>query len=821
MNVTEKNEGADPDQGAAPSKDSSSAAVPITLSIPSAEKTCNLEASNFLKFIAEDEQVTFQALDDLKGGSDRHLTRVLHGSLEQHLPLLTELNQRGAGIFFTVNATDLKGRETGNITKVRAFFVDLDGVPLEPVLAAPLTPHVVVQTSLGRFHAYWMVEGASLEHFSKVQRALIRQFSGDQSVHDLPRVMRLPGFLHCKKDPFYVHVLERWDAPPYSASDFLQAFSIDLMEAKGPKSPQLGIIYDPILQELEKKDLIKRPCPSKPGAWEILCPNRGAHTTGDQGTVYFEANTNGYKNSAFKCQHNHCAGLGIDYLKKILGMDEEWADPVPFRDGLRSVAPFQKEMLPEAIRLWVIDIAERMQVPFDFLAASCVVALGSLIGRKIGLYPKAFDDWLVVPNLWGAVVGRPSLLKSPAIAEVMKPLEELAFKAIEKHAVEMEQYEQQEMWLQAKKAAQKDKMKEAAKKKSGAEGMPQLERLSIQAKPEPKRYKTEDGTVEKIGDILQSNPQGLLVHRDELVGWLKSLEKNGREGDRAFYLESWNGTGSYTVDRIGRGTIHIPALCISIIGGIQPGPLETYVHQAASGGFGDDGLLQRFQLLVWPDVPKTWEKVDRAPNQLAKEKAFDVFRRIDAFAPFEPSLTQGFEILGLRFEALAQEKFDAWRALLEQRLRTGDLGSALESHLAKFRSLMPKLALIFYIVETVGRGVHPVAVDVPSTTKAIQWCEYLETHACRLYSSGEDPAMESARVLLSHIKKGDLLDGFSFRDVYYAKHWSRLETPEQVGNAIRILEDLGWVKSEGVKTSGRPSTRVRIHPHIRKGCSPL
>ena len=87
MGNTEKSEGADPDQGAAPSKDSSSAAAPITLSISSVEKICNLEASNFLKYIAEDEQVTFQTLDDHKGGRDRHFTRVFHGTLEQHLPL--------------------------------------------------------------------------------------------------------------------------------------------------------------------------------------------------------------------------------------------------------------------------------------------------------------------------------------------------------------------------------------------------------------------------------------------------------------------------------------------------------------------------------------------------------------------------------------------------------------------------------------------------------------------------------------------------------------------------------------------------------------
>jgi putative DNA primase/helicase len=813
MSVDEKSEGAEPWPAAAPSTEISAAS---TLSVPiisTLGENRNFEAANFLNLLAANEHFTFQTLDDRKDRSDRYLTNVLHGSLEQHLPRLTELNACGAGVFFTVNATDLKGRGTANITKVRAFFVDLDGSPLEPVLAAPLSPHIVVQTSPGRFHAYWLVQNARLEDFSLVQKALIRTFHADPSVHDLPRLMRLPGFNHSKAEPFPVGVIERRDVPPYEAAEFLSAFDINLQTPQALAQP-VPSTSDPVLQALQQRGLVKRPCAGKNGAWEILCPNRGAHTTGDEGAVYFEAHTNGYSEAAFKCQHAHCSSLGIDYLKQHLGIDEEWPDPVPFMDDLRPVSPFTAEMLPEPIRPWLVDIAERMQVPLDFLAASCVVALGSLIGRKIGLCPKAHDDWLVVPNLWGAVVGRPSLLKSPAIAEIMKPIDELSSQAIDRHKGELEQYEQAEEWLSAKKAAQKEKMKKVAKQVGESDEVPQFDRLERPAIPQPKRYKTEDGTVEKIGELLQSNPQGLLIHRDELVGWLKNLDKYGREGDRAFYLESWNGTGSYTVDRIGRGTIHIPALCLSIIGGIQPGPLGLYVHQATGGGEGDDGLLQRFQLLVWPDVPRTWEKVDRVPDQEARNKAYNVFREVGTFGPFEPSSSHAFETFILRFDTQAQVAFDEWRETLELRLRSGDLGPAMESHLAKYRSLMPKLALIFHVVETVGRGLPPLAVELASAQRAISWCEFLETHAGRLYSSGQDQAMESARALLRRIKNGELPDGFSFRDVYYSRHWSKLDTPEQVKDAIRVLEDLGWVRSEAAKTNGRPSTRVRIHPHV-------
>src|SRR5215212_3121423 len=151
--------------------------------------------------------------------------------------------------------------------------------------------------------------------------------------------------------------------------------------------------------------------------------------------------------------------------------------------------------------------------------------------------------------------------------------------------------------------------------------------------PVLKRYKTEDATVEKISEILLENPRGILVHRDELSGWLRNLDKQGREGDRSFYLEAWNGTGSFDVDRISRGSLHVPALCLSILGSIQPGPLSTYVYQATKGEKGDDGLLQRFQLLVWPDPHPTWRNVDRWPDIEAKNRAYEVFRRLDALNP--------------------------------------------------------------------------------------------------------------------------------------------------------------------------------------------
>jgi Protein of unknown function (DUF3987) len=172
-------------------------------------------------------------------------------------------------------------------------------------------------------------------------------------------------------------------------------------------------------------------------------------------------------------------------------------------------------------------------------------------------------------------------------------------------------------------------------------------------------------------------------------------------------------------------------------------------------------------------------------------------------------------IPAVRFTEEAQEVFDGWRDELEGRLRTAELSPALESHLAKYRSLMPSLALIFQLIEFVDGTAEGGAIGLRPAVQAAAWCEYLETHARRLYSSAENPAMEGARALLDRIRKGDVSDGDSTRSVY-RKHWTKLSTPEEVSSACNVLEEFGWLRLEVTKTSGRSTTGLRLHPTLRE-----
>ena len=147
------------------------------------------------------ERWTFQTFDDDETRKHGALIQVRHGTLDEHALDLGATNVNGGGVFVMVNEGDLQGRSAGNVTRVRVLFVDLDGAPLEQVLEASHEnpPHIVVESSPGKYHVYWRVDGCELNEFKERQQALAARFGGDSAVCDLPRVMRLPGFRHQKR----------------------------------------------------------------------------------------------------------------------------------------------------------------------------------------------------------------------------------------------------------------------------------------------------------------------------------------------------------------------------------------------------------------------------------------------------------------------------------------------------------------------------------------------------------------------------------------------------------------------------------------------
>jgi len=486
-----------------------------------------------------------------------------------------------------------------------------------------------------------------------------------------------------------------------------------------------------------------------------------------------------------------------------------WPDPLPFPEALPPVRPFDVAMLPDSLRPWIVDIAERVQCPPDFPAVGAMISLASVVGRKIGIRPKRRDDWLEVPNLWGAIIGRPGVMKSPALREAMRPLRKLEAKAAKAFEEEAQTWRRKRELSKLKREAERSNTLKALK--GGKEvATDALGDDLADDEPQARRYVVNDCSVAALGEILRFNPNGTLAYRDELIGLLKSLDEEGNEGARGFFLSAWSGTEGYTFDRIGRGlNLRIEACCLSLLGSIQPAVIGGYLREAVKGG-GADGLLARFQLLVWPDIAGEWRDVDRWPDTDARAGANAVFERLDTLDPAVIGATvEDGGIPFLRFDEAAQALFSEWRGDFEQRIRSGEDHAAIESHLAKYRKVVPALALLMHLADDGGAAVGETAL-----LRALAWAEYLETHARRAYASVTQAEAESARALLKRIRRGEVPDPFGRRDVYL-KHWAYLNT-EETQQAVRLLVDLNCLREERQEeTGGAPKTIYRINPKAR------
>lgn len=521
-----------------------------------------------------------------------------------------------------------------------------------------------------------------------------------------------------------------------------------------------------------------------------------------------------YESLASQLDVEECGVLSV--LDTVQEAADSWPDPVPLPDALPLVAPFDLELLPEALRGWVADTAHRMQCPPDFPAVGAVVAMSSLIGARAVVVPKARDDWRVVPNLWGLIVGRPGVMKSPALGEVLKPLHRLEAAEREKWKTVHDAWELDCRVAELAFDANKNKARGLASKDPAA-ARALLQPVDKSTEPTARRYVINDATVEKLGDLLTVNPWGMLVYRDELHGLLCGMDRQGQEGARGFYLTGYDGNQGYAVDRIGRGETYIPRVCLAMLGGIQPGKVQSYVREAVAGGAGDDGLLQRFGLAVWPDVSQVFQRVDQWPDTSAKQAASVVFERLNKMQAVSDTTSQEW-----RFTPEAQTLYWEWVEPFETEIRGEELHPALISHLSKYRKLIPALALIFALVDTPDSGY---VIHKRELLRALAWADYLRTHAERLYAAAVVPETTGAKQLLDKIKAGKLcdidgvlLDAFTPRLVA-VKHWAGLSTPDSVRKAAVLLADYGWLVREAVPTGaagGRPSDRYLIHPMLLK-----
>lgn len=187
------------------------------------------EAERFLESL--DGIQTPYCFQTIPNQVSQRVPRIYYGTFEDVKGALIDANINGDGVFVTINETNGKGRTANDITRVRSLFIDKDDGRLSDLMtdlhSIALTPHVVVESSPANGHAYLYVRNCSRKQFKALQTRLAKRFRGDLKITDLPRVMRLPGFIHAKGDPYMSRIVELNDLPKYSVEDIEAALGSD------------------------------------------------------------------------------------------------------------------------------------------------------------------------------------------------------------------------------------------------------------------------------------------------------------------------------------------------------------------------------------------------------------------------------------------------------------------------------------------------------------------------------------------------------------------------------------------------------------------
>jgi hypothetical protein len=380
---------------------------------------------------------------------------------------------------------------------------------------------------------------------------------------------------------------------------------------------------------------------------------------------------------------------------------------------------FPTEIFPKSIQNLIINAEETVGYNPEYLSAGILSACATAIGSSIRLHNGSYDN---PPILWLNIIGRSGDGKTHPLKFAKQPIEEMDKKSFNKFKTEMQKYSNSE-----------DKNGE-----------------------KPLYIKTifSDFTPEKLSEILQHNKKGVLIFRDELLGWIKSFDKYKKGGDQQMYLEFFNGD-AISVDRVSKEPIRVENPNVNILGGMQPDVLKIM----AANNREDDGFLARF-LFVYPEdlKPKlfTGKQIEESHYQSYNNLIQDLFDTTNKT---------------LKTTESQIEIYKEWQSRKVKECHHDDLETLIQS---KLETYIWRLALILEMVEQTSTNTFSDNLSDKSLNDAIILVEYFRNNALRVYNklSSTNPLdnfsknkQELFKELPMEFKKGDQTELFQKYEV--------------------------------------------------------
>lgn len=288
----------------------------------------------------------------------------------------------------------------------------------------------------------------------------------------------------------------------------------------------------------------------------------------------------------------------------------------------------------------------------------------------------------------------------------------------------------------------------------------------------PHRTYTSDVTVEQLAALLDDNPRGLVIIRDELSGWIRSMNqyRSGRGADREFYQTVW-GNQSYTVDRKNGTQLMLPSPFVGVIGAIPPEVLKDVGSGTSTG----DGFLERF-LWVWPEqCPVRWND---------REVQSTTLSWYEEWIQYLYTLPFNDKPRVLPFTAEAQEFFQVWHDTHMTETEALSNSLFLSGTFGKLKGYCPRLALI----HAVCSSDFPSAVGIHSVAAAAGMVDYFKDQARKVdavIGRGQANPVERVKEAIRRrvsgcrsMKKRDLQRSMKVEGKYFNQALQEMSQPE-------------------------------------------
>jgi hypothetical protein len=497
---------------------------------------------------------------------------------------------------------------------------------------------------------------------------------------------------------------------------------------------------------------------------------------------------------------------GLDYVHSTSQSDNDWPAPTTLAREPMPVIEWDPRFLPSDLADMVLSYADSIPMNREFVASNILATCGSLLSGKVELSLKQNGSWFETPNSWALNIAPVSSHKTPGLRPAREGLNQVEERYRQEHQIALATYNANKIIYDAQLKA----TKQAATKGVAPSQVP-TEPIA----PSLRRAVTNNATPEALSVLTEGGP--VVVMDDEASGLFALMCDPKNQSGKAFYLAAYNGQGSFQVDRIGRGAVFIPRLCVSVIGNIQPEPLLRFLLGAAREGRQADGFIQRFGLITMPNTVPHTELID-LPFDLSTWNAGQqaIIKLVD-YDPMANGAQRSQLGNALPYFKLSEAANKLWRDEYARQLaeaQNTELIDAYRQHVMKQPKVVATTALVIHALEG-----HQGEITEAVMERAIAASRFYLSHAKRIYyMSAHDIFAEPARLIANRMARGEIVGEFTSRDANRNK-WAGCNDPESTASVLTLLEDAGWVRpiaAPSYGNGGRPSKRWEVNP-LAKG----